>query len=654
MKTSTLSKHDVFGHKLLDRVVHKPQNKAVDFEETLTSPEASPNSLESRETLNKRFLWMYCVVLGVFILLGFRLFFLQIFSSEYYRGLAFNNRIRIQHEKASRGIVYDSQKRALVKNIPSFNLSIVPIDLPKDESNKLEMIQDISEMISMPREEIADIINNVHSISSDPVLLKENIDRDAALIIEAQYENYPGIIVENSSRREYEKGPLFAHIFGYTGKITQEEYDARKDQGYLLNDTIGKSGIENTYESYIRGEYGKKQVEVDSLGRVENILATKESVPGNNLILSVDMEIQEKMTEFLQNGARAVGSQRAAAVMMNPKTGEILGMVSLPTYDNNKFAQGITQEDYSELANDPAKPLFNRSVSGTYPPGSTIKPIVAAAALEEGIITPQTTIIDTGSMRVPNQYNPDIVYEFVGWNREGLGPMDVYDAIAKSSDIYFYQVAGGFENFRGLGATKLINYYTQFQLGIPLGIDLPNESAGLVPRPEWKEQVKHESWYLGDTYHMAIGQGDVLATPLQVLNFTSTIANGGIIYRPHIVKQIINGDNDIIEDILPVALNQGFIALEKIQIVQRAMRETVLNGSGRLLQDLPVSAAGKTGTAQYSNNEKTHAWFTAYAPYDDPEVALVVLVEDGGEGNKTAVPIANDILRWYFETYKNK
>jgi penicillin-binding protein 2 len=293
--------------------------------------------------------------------------------------------------------------------------------------------------------------------------------------------------------------------------------------------------------------------------------------------------------------------------------------------------------------------LYNRAISGLYPPGSTIKPIVAAAGLQEGVITPQTIIHDTGAIDVPHKYNPNIVYHFVGWNKAGLGPVNLFSALALSSDIYFYYVGGGYKEFQGLGVENLIKYYKNFGLGEKLGIDLPGEASGIIPTPEWKETTKHEEWYLGDTYHISIGQGDLLVTPLQVAAWTACIASNGKLFRPFLVKKIIDNNGNVMQESKGDIIREGFIKNEYIELVKKGMRETVLSGSAQSLSSLPYEIAGKTGTAQHGGSDKTHAWFAGFAPYDHPKVVILVLVEDGGEGSKVAVPIAGKILDWYFK-----
>ena len=326
-------------------------------------------------------------------------------------------------------------------------------------------------------------------------------------------------------------------------------------------------------------------------------------------------------------------AKKAAAVATNPKTGEVLALISLPSFDGNWFAQGISSSQYQSLLSDSNSPLLNRALSGTYPPGSTVKPMLAVAGLTEGVITPKTKILDDGVIRIGN-------FTFYGYDREGLGLMDVYSAIARSSDIFFYTLGGGSpkSQIAGLGPEKLAEWYRKFHLGKALGVDLPSEKDGLVPDPDWKQQAKKEQWYLGDTYHVSIGQGDLLVTPLQVNSWTSTIANGGKIMEPHILSEKE-----------PKVLAENFLDPQWIQVAADGMRQAVSTGSARLLSTLPIEVSGKTGTAQFDarNLYLTHAWFTSYAPSQDPRIALTILVESGGEGSSVAVPVAKQVYEWY-------
>jgi len=368
---------------------------------------------------------------------------------------------------------------------------------------------------------------------------------------------------------------------------------------------------------------------------------------GFNLMLAIDLDLQAKAEEVTKTYLEKNKFKRASVIIMDPQTGEVRALVSLPAYNNNSFAAGISQEEYDKFLNDPNRPLFNRSISGEFPSGSTIKPIFAAGALQEGIINEKTSFLSNGGLRIGEWFFPD-------WKAGGHGVTDVRKAIALSVNTFFYYIGGGYGDFKGMGLNGLVKYSKLFGLGEKTGIDLNGESSGFVPTSAWKEKVKNEPWYIGDTYHFAIGQGDVLVTPLQVANYTATIANGGTLYQPHLVSKIMNSNNQVIQNIEPKIIRKNFIDTANLNIVREGMRQTVTVGSGRYLNSLPVTMAGKTGTAQWSTQKEPHAWFIGFAPYENPELSISILVEEGIEGSAVAVPIAYDIFNWYFSNKDNQ
>ena len=342
------------------------------------------------------------------------------------------------------------------------------------------------------------------------------------------------------------------------------------------------------------------------------------------------LDFIKKITEVLKSQLQKINHRKAAVVAQDPQTGEILALVSLPGFDNNIFND---PKEYAMQLNsvlqDKDQPLFNRVISGEYPSGSTIKPMMAIAALEEKIISRWTSILSLGGIKINVWYYPD-------WKAGGHGKTTVTKALSESVNTFFYYIGGGYKDFKGLGLEKITKYAKKFGFGKMLGVDLPGEAEGFLPSREWKKQVKNEDWYIGDTYHLSIGQGDLLVTPLQINNLTSIIANNGIFYKPKLVV----GKAEIIK--------QDFINQENISIIKQGLRQAVTSGSARYLNDLPFTSAGKTGTAQVGGGKDPHAWFTVFAPYENPEIVLTILIENGGGGDKTAVPVAKEILKWYF------
>ena len=564
---------------------------------------------------------------------------LQITQGSFNKILAEGNRVRIREINAPRGLMLDSKKNAsqvLAKNIPSYNLVIYPLDLPKDEQEKEAIFQKLAKASQISSSEIGDAAKK-GMISSDPIVLKENIDRETAMILEVRTKDLAGVEISKKPIREYLDIEGLGPILGYVGKVSDK--DLEENPSYRRSDEIGKEGLEVYYEKYLKGSPGILEIEVDSKGRKQRELSSTEPSPGNNLILSIDTELESRIAYSLEEYMRVSNAPGGAAVAINPQTGEILALVSLPTYDNNLFTRQTVEVEYQKLVEDPSKPMFNRAIAGTYPSGSTIKPVIAAAGLEEGIITADTTINDPGEIKVGNYIYPD-------WKAHGL--VDVRKAIAQSCNVFFYSVAGGWDKIKGLGVTKLDEYLNKFGFGSKTGIDLPGEASGLVPGPKWKEKNKKEMWYLGDTYHLGIGQGDFLVTPLQMVTAYAAIANGGDLLRPQIVKKITDKDGNVVQDFHKEVESSKFIDDQNLQIVREGMRQAVTSGSATKLNDLPVMTAAKTGTAQFGTEGKTHAWMAAYAPYHDPQIAIIVLIEQGGEGYATAGPVVYDVFNWYF------
>lgn len=567
-----------------------------------------------------------------------RLFTLQS-DAQSYVDLADDNRIRILSEQAPRGIIMDRNGFPLTKNSPDVGIFIDADEFPEEAVEQKRIIDSIALLTNASSDELMVRLNELLSIPTiEPLSLLEHITHDQAIQLSIHARELPGVMIEPKILREYTHGEAIGPIVGYTGKITETEWSTLKDNPrYTLRDWIGKSGIEQSYESNLKGENGKKRVEVDAFGHVSDIVASEEAKAGANIILTIDVELQEKIYESLGKAVTGANSTGGSAVAINPQNGDVLALVSWPSYNPNLFSKGITQEDYQKLLNDEQKPLFNRSITGEYPSGSTIKPLIASAALQEGIITQNTTIQSVGGIQVSQWSFPD-------WKAGGHGTTNVTKAIAESVNTFFYAIGGGYGTIQGLGVDRIRNYAELYGLNQTLGIDIQGEATGFLPTKEWKEETKGEPWYIGDTYHLAIGQGDLLVTPLQVSSYVATIANGGTVYQPRLVKKI--GDEP---EIAPKVIRQGIISSQNLNIVKKGMRETVLSGSARSLQSLPITVAGKTGTAQFGNEGKNHAWFTSFAPYEKPLIALTILIEGGGEGSTTATPVARDILSWWAE-----
>ncbi len=602
----------------------------------LTATEKEATKME--RGLEKKWLdYFWWLVVFFMLVLSSRIIFLTVIKGAYYQNIARGNSIRSIVIKAPRGRIFDRTGAALVSNAASIDAVITPADLPKDDAQLLDLSQNLALLLSMDQAEVQTKLETSKSGSLNTVLLKENISQDESLNILEKQSALTGISIEKTAIRQYADAQIFSHILGYEGKIQQKELDNNKSYG--LTDYIGKQGLEKSYENNLRGVNGANQIEVDSIGSAKREVGIINPKPGSDLVLNIDAGLQKKVYDSINVVLEKTGTKTAAAVIIDPKTGGVLALVNVPSYDNNLFAKKISMDDYAKLANDPNKPLFNRATTGEYPPGSTVKPAIAAGALSEGTITP-ATIIDGlgGALHVGG-------FSFGDWKAHG--PSDVRTAIAQSNDIFFYTIGGGYGNIQGLGMDRMKKYYNFFGFGQPTGIDIGGEASGFIPSEQWKQDTLGEKWYIGNSYHASIGQGYVTATPLQLANYVAAIANGGTLYKPHLVSQIKKSDGQV-ESIKPEVIRSNFIAPDILKVVQEGMRKTITDGTAQVLKTMPVEIAGKTGTAQFGSNGQTHGWFISYAPYNDPQIAMAVLVEGGGEGNSSALPVTQEVLKWYF------
>ena len=590
----------------------------------------------------------------LFILMT-RIAYLQVLKGDYYYSMAEGNRIRIERVEAKRGVVYDRNLKPLIKNVANFILYFIPIDLPKNKLEKDKLIKRISEILNSPtinedyiKEKLSKIKSNSPKIY-EPLFITDNIDYEKSILLYLESEQMPGVVLSNKTRREYLSASLkpysqnnsLSHVLGYVGNITKQELKKYGEE-YLMIDYVGKTGLERFWENELKGMNGLKYIEVDALGKEKKIISTTNAEDGHNLILTLDLDLQEKTEEIIKRHAKKYNFKKISTIVMDPNNGEILSLVSFPDFNNNAFTTGISTKEYQKLINNPAHPLFNRAISGMYPSGSTIKPIIAIAALEEGLITEKTSFNSVGGIKIDKWIFPD-------WSKTGHGYTDVRKAIAMSVNTFFYYIGGGYKNFEGLGVDRIIKYAKLFGLGKQTGIDIVEEASGFLPTKKWKEEVKNENWYIGDTYHLAIGQGDLLVTPLQVANFTAVFANQGQLVRPHLVKEILTSDDQEFMKTDLDLIRKDFINSYKLEVVRQGMRQTVTSGSAKALDSFRISVAGKTGTAQWSSKNDHHAWFTCFAPYTNAEVVITVLVEEGGEGSQSAIPIAREILEYIFE-----
>ncbi len=574
------------------------------------------------------------IFFAIFLVAAFRL---QIIQGKSWRQIALGNRSEIYEVPALRGHILDRRGQVLAENRPVFDLMAISSDLPKEDPEAEMFLNRLSLILNQPLPALAQIFKSRSKNAS--FMVKKDLKKAEVLKIQDQFKQ--GVYVVNSAERFYPQGDKASAVIGYTGKINPDE---RNDRSYGLNDRKGRSGVEESFEKYLRGKYG--QIFFD---RAADNFTAKPPEAGSSVILNLDAEVQKNLYEALSGVFRLAGIKAGAAVAQNPQTGEVLGLVSWPSFDNNQLTGELGDAVFKKYFQNNSRPTFNRAISGRYNPGSTIKPLLALAGLQEGVIKPETTITDqTGFITIKNIYNPEIVYTYRDWKIQGT--VDLRQALAHSSDIYFYSVGGGYGRIGGLGWTKLEKYLKLFRIDKILGIDLPGEAAGFVPSEEWKLEKFGQPWFAGDTYNISIGQGDLLTTPLWLSSYVSAIANGGIFYRPWVVKKVVDAKQKIITEFYPQELSRLPFETAALRVVQEGMRGAVTSGTAKLLNDLPVEAAAKTGTAEVgSKGQGFNSLFIAYAPYDKPEIAISVLVEDIGKKQGLAILTAKNFLEWYFQ-----
>jgi len=584
----------------------------------------------------------YFIVLGAGLaLMALRLIQVQLIDGAFYQDQAERNRTRVVWTPSQRGIIYDRNGKTLVGNVPDFSATLRPADLPA-EPERSRAIGRLAEILGRSAAEIGSDAAAVSDHSGGIAVVGEHLSHDQAVLVAIEAARTSAVSLVQGARRDYlasEEVNSLSHIIGFEGRPTDADLSSETIH-YLPSDLIGKTGLEKYYEPLLRGSYGRQTVEIDALGRRKKIISEEVSVPGQNLVLSIDLDLQRQAEKIFKEELKAAGKTRGSLVILQPATGEVLAMISEPAFDDNLFARGISPADYRVLTENRDNPMFNRAIAASLPAGSTFKLVVSSAALQEGVIGPNTTVLSTGGIRVDKWFFPD-------WKAGGHGLTNVTKAIAESVNTFFYAVGGGLDQLAGLGVDRIIRYASKFGFGRQLGIDLAGEGAGFLPSKEWKEKVKGESWYIGDTYHLAIGQGDILVTPLQIAAMTAAIANGGKLIRPRVVNATTTSDGGrTVRE--PEVIDPQVVDPANVDLVRRGMRQAVTSGSARSLGGLPVAVAAKTGTAQWSSTRPTHAWFTSFAPYNDPKLVVTVVIEEGGEGSVTAAPVANRLYAWYF------
>ncbi len=620
---------------LLDAKVIKDFNQPYDFKIAQEFPQSRIKLL----------IFIFFLILVLLFLKIFDLGFLN-YSENKNKALA--NASRIYPIKPFRGLIYDIHSRPLAWNSPSFDILIDPQNFNKEDINNILNI--IAENDEKLKHQLKEKISKINFKSSENQLLITSTEVEKIFELKNKLINFNGWHIELNPRRTYHKSSGLSHILGYLGKNSKEEKNISKTNFYF-NEPVGKTGLELTYDQDLKGLTGKKKNEVDALSNFKKETILLEPKDGHSLILNINLDYQTHLYNLLKISMERSDVFGLAAILTDLK-GRIISMVSLPEYDNNLFIDLINPTVESKnnskkiitTLNDSNNPLFNRAISGEYFPGSTIKPLIAAAALEEKIINNNTIINSSENIEIISHYDKNKIYRFKDWRPHG--PINLNKALAFSSNIFFYTIGGGNKdkNFKGLGVDSIESYLKSFNLGKSLNIDLPNEKTGFVPSASWKEKTFKEKWFIGDTYNLSTGEAYLLATPLQMTMAITAIINGGKIYRPYLVSKIIDNNNNTVKIFEPKIISELPIKHENLKLIKEGMKSAAQYGTANVLSNLAKAVGAKTGTAQLGQIKRS--WTIAFAPYDNPELVLTILIEGGTGGGSTVAPIIKDFFEW--------
>lgn len=663
-----------------------------------------------------RFKSLYVLMAIIFAFYGFRLFSLQILDGADYTEQAEENRITNISIATERGIIYDRNGIVLAKNAAAYNVTITPADLPLDEGAMQQIYRELSEVIDIPvsNGELTDETVKTFSpcntnlgiaeivVIADtnapytPMQVKCDIDAETAMLIESKADEWPGVEIEIEPIREYPTGELTSEVIGFLGPIPESLEDYYTDLGFVPGrDKVGYAGVEATMQEELGGTNGLRVVEEDVAGKViRDLEPPVDPEPGLNIKLTIDTRLQEAAKAALVGNIdwwnrwfNEVRFTNGVVIAMNPKTGEILALVSYPTYENNRMARFIPAYYYEQLSADPNRPLFNHAISAEHPPGSVYKIVTAIGAINEGVVSPYQSLITPYSITITEKYAENDVgtpREFVDWKEGGHGQANFFKGLAQSVDVYFYKISGGYQDEvkEGLGVWRMSEYAKALGYGEVTGIELPGEANGLVPTPTWKRVNLSEVWSTGDTYIAAMGQGYVLATPLQILTSYAIVANDGVYMKPTIIEEIIDENGNVVQPFEPTEVwdittdplieiydenniptgEKKVVESWVIDMTQQALRMTVTEGTAlSIFEGMEIPTSGKTGTAEYCDNIAqeqglcqpgnwpAHAWYVGYGPTDDPEIAVIAFVYNGTEGSSVSAPIVRQVLEAYFD-----
>jgi penicillin-binding protein 2 len=601
------------------------------------------------------------LVFGVAIVLavaglGLRLFQLQVADGAYYETLAEQQLTTTRPIPVARGLMYDRKGRLLVENVPTFVLRILPADLPFEERDAVA--DRVSRLTDVPTRRIIERMD-AHTGSQFELVRIADIDTETARIIAEDPALFPGVQVDLEARRKYADSKLMSHVLGWTGRISAPEYERLRDDGYYPEDLLGKAGLESTFEDVLRGTYGLEEVDLDRAGNeIHAPRQLRAPEPGLSLQLTIDTKVQRNAEKALKWAMQLIGVKRGAFIAMNPQNGEVLALVSLPTYNINQFAQGISVKEYNRLLRDPKKPMLNVAVNEQYPPGSTYKLITGAGALADGKISTTSTINTRPFIEIGE-------WKYFEWNKEGWGPLNIFGGFGHSSDTFFYTVAGR------LGIDRLAYWARQFGYGEPTGIDLPSEASGIVPNNEWKRRTLNESYFTGELYQAGIGQGYNMSTPLQVINSYAALANGGTLYKPQLVRKILDAEGNTVERVQPEVIRKLDIDRSVLRTMRAASRRVVTLRHTYNLVDLPIIVSGKSGTAEFGIRDRQGRlpfsnWFVAFVPKEarksgsetanlrevrkeDSELVVLAYLDD----TRTKGNAATEVVKYFLQLHFN-
>jgi penicillin-binding protein 2 len=586
--------------------------------------------------IQRRLPYLAAFVIVFTVALFVRLWFLQVVKGDYYYDLAENNRIRPVKIGPPRGIIYDRKGRPFVENVLVFDIALVP----EDAQDLGVTIKKLSSLIKVQEESIRTALADAAPVRAkyEPVKIKEEAPWEEVAVVEAHQEDLPGVIVEPEHRRHYPYGGLASHQMGYIGKISQAQ---RKQEQTAIGLLVGQGGLEKTYDKLLRGVSGRRMIQVNAAGMKVKDLGIEDPKPGTDIYLTIDLDVQQAAEE-------ALGARAGAVVAMDPGTGEIIALTSHPNYDPNLFPRGIAPKDWVRLSNDPSHPLYNRAIQSVYPPGSTFKVIVSLAGLDSGLIKLDDKVTCTGSIKSGKK-------SFRCWKKEGHGTLTFHRGLVESCDVYFYTMGDR------IGFDRVAQYARNMGLGSITGVPLTDEKAGLIPTVAWKKEKVGEPWYPADNYMNSIGQGFVLVSPIQACQMIGAIANGGLFYKPYLLKQTRNRETGVVKKTRPDRKGRIILDSAALEEVRKALFGVVNEpgGTAHGAATPLTTVAGKTGTAQVIaqkipgqklfGKQGDHAWFIAYAPAEKPQIAVAVLVEHGGHGGAAAAPIAKKIIEEYLK-----